>query len=182
MYWKILIAVFAFAAVFLLAYRHWRLFNGVPDHERFSKLGKKGKLELLIAIVKKRGGSGSGGIYDIRSPEKVPGLIRLLERGLGLDIAGDIEVRKAAAYALGEIGDRSAVPILIRALQEEKYNEVYYYNGRKGGEKVNRKVNIMAAKALGKIGDNTALPMLEASKTIYELREVTAEAIDKIKI
>jgi hypothetical protein len=60
----------------------------------------------------------------------------------------DVNIRFSAARTLGEIGDKSAVAPLIKALREDEDNDVRKF----------------AAEALGKIGDTRAIePLKEAS-------------------
>jgi HEAT repeat protein len=71
-------------------------------------------------------------------------------------------VRATAAKVLGEIGDKTAVPALIKALKDE-----------------NPDVRTAAAEALGKIGDKRAVPhLIKALKDKYfYVRTAAAKAI-----
>ena len=76
------------------------------------------------------------------------------------------EVRRLAVYALGEVGDASAVPALLEALKDS-----------------NEEVRRGAADALGEIGDASAAPaLLEALKDSYdeEMLKHAAGALGKI--
>ncbi len=75
-------------------------------------------------------------------------------------------VRKAAAEALGAIGDARAVEPLIAALKDEEWD-----------------VRAAAAKALGAIGDARAVePLIAALKDAeWRVRLAAAEALGKIK-
>ena len=76
------------------------------------------------------------------------------------------DVRQAAAYVLGEIGDARAVEPLIAAPKDEK--EWY--------------VREAAAEALGKIGAPAVEPLIAALKDEYRnVREAAAEALGEIK-
>lgn len=70
-----------------------------------------------------------------------PGVAELLIEQLGSE---DLEIRKAAAFALGRIGDARAVPALVEALEEDE------------------EIVIAAADALAKIGDPRAFESLLA--------------------
>lgn len=71
-----------------------------------------------------------------KNPDIVPDLAKALKNR-------PLEVRAAAARALGEIRHRSAVPALISALKDQDYM-----------------VSSAAADALGEIGDPAAVPAL----------------------
>ena len=88
----------------------------------------------------------------------VPALIKALKDS-------DKDVRKAAAEALGKIGDKSAVPALIKALKDGYWQ-----------------VRTAAAAALGKIGDKSAVPaLIEALKDKdSDVRTAAAEALGTI--
>jgi len=75
------------------------------------------------------------------------------------------DVRKAAARALGRIGDRQAVPPLIQALGDEDED-----------------VRSAAAKALGRIGDPRAVPVLiqALGDGDEDVRKAAAEALGGI--
>jgi len=74
----------------------------------------------------------------------------------------DKEVRWAAAWALGRIGEPAVEP-LIEALKKDK------------------EVRKAAAWALGEIGDARAVePLIEALKKDKEVREAAAEALNSI--
>ena len=68
----------------------------------------------------------------------------------------DWKIRVAGAEALGELGDKAAVPALIKLLKDEYYKE----DGGGYEWKTIYPVRMMAAKALGKIADASAVPAL----------------------
>ena len=106
-------------------------------------------------------------------------------------------VRAGAALILGDIGDSTAIPALIKALKDENWRV------REAAVKALGKiknpfalpsllealkdedwlVRWNAAKALGKIGNSSAIPaLLEALKDEYwEVREAAVKALGKIK-
>lgn len=95
---------------------------------------------------------------------KAKGDIKGLIKALGYE--KDSEVRKAAAQALGEIGDTRAVEPLIEALNKDNWGNLV----------------IDAAKALGELGDTRAVePLIAILKkgSQYE-RIAAAEALSKI--
>lgn len=65
-------------------------------------------------------------------------------------------VRSRAAWELGKIGDRSAVPALIEALQRDESEDVRW----------------SAAWALGELGDKAAIPALEEASEKDESEDV----------
>jgi len=77
----------------------------------------------------------------------------------------DRDVRRAAAEALGDLGDPQAVPALIQALRDD-------------WEAVRR----AAAEALGKLGDPQAIPPLiqALGDYWYDVRFAAAEALGKL--
>ena len=74
-------------------------------------------------------------------------------------------VRRAAAEALGKLGDPQAIPALIKALGD------YWYDVRRA-----------AAEALGKLGDPQAIPALiqALGDDEFRVRRAAAEALVKI--
>ncbi len=104
-------------------------------------------------------------------------------------------VRRAAAEALGEIGDPQAVPALVQALRDEDEDvrrEAAWALGKIGASAVpalvqalqdeDRWVRRAAAEALGKIGDPQAVPALIQTlqdKNIW-VRRAAAEALGEI--
>ena len=102
-------------------------------------------------------GYGSS-IEELEAKKDVKGLIKALRNK-------DSGVRKAAAEALGKIGDQRAVEPLIEALRDEYW-----------------RVREAAAEALGKIGDQRAVePLIEALRDeVWLVRCAAAEALGKI--
>lgn len=74
-------------------------------------------------------------------------------------------VRSRAAWQLGRLGDRSAVPALIKALQDE-----------------NEDVRWSAAWALGELGDEAAIPALEAASEGDESDDVRSRAWEALRL
>jgi HEAT repeat protein len=97
-------------------------------------------------------------VEKMEKKRNVEGLIKALEHK-------DPNVRKAAAKALGRIGDKRAVEPLIKALSDSDWE-----------------VRAAAAKALGKLGDLRAVePLITALKDeTIAVRECAAEALGKI--
>lgn len=78
-------------------------------------------------------------VGDLKAKRNVKGLIKALE-------CEDRNIRRYAAGALGEVGDKSAIETLIQALKDEKWD-----------------VRWKAAEALGLIGDSRAVePLIES--------------------
>lgn len=77
--------------------------------------------------------------------------------------SGNTDVRRAAAYHLGLIGDPKSVDPLVVALKEDRDKSIRYN----------------AAMALGNIGDSRAIdPLVEAmNDSSYEVRQYAASAI-----
>ena len=93
--------------------------------------------------------------YDSGDESKFHDLVRIVG-----DYTYPYSTRKKAARALGEIGDKRAVPALVRALVSDA-------DGRDGLEKE-------AIIALGKIKDSSVVPALAAALTTKE--ELTIDA------
>jgi len=74
-------------------------------------------------------------------------------------------VRSRAAWQLGQLRDRSAVPALIEALQDE-----------------NEDVRWSAAWALGELGDEAAIPALEATSQNDESDDVRGRAWESLRL
>jgi len=74
-------------------------------------------------------------------------------------------VRSRAAWQLGHLGDRLAVPALIEALQDE-----------------NEDVRWSAAWALGKLGDEAAIPALEEASEGDESDDVRSRAWEALRL
>ncbi|MCX8067326.1 MAG: HEAT repeat domain-containing protein, partial [Anaerolineae bacterium] len=119
-------------------------------------------------------------------PRAVPGLLEALR---------DADVRRAAAEALGRIGDPRAVPGLLKALRDADA-EVRWAAaealGRVGAPAVPGLLEVLrdadagvrraAAEALGRIGDPQAIPgLLEALRDADpRVRRAAAEALGRI--
>ena len=103
-------------------------------------------------------GYGSS-IEELEAKKDVKGLIKALRNK-------DSGVRKAAAEALGKIGDQRAVEPLIEALRDEYW-----------------RVRIAVAYVLSKIGDQRAVePLIQALRDEYwDVREAAAKALEKIE-
>jgi hypothetical protein len=84
----------------------------------------------------------------------------------------DVNVRRVAAEALGEIGDARAVDPLIKALQIQRFTKWNYrYFGLRAA----------AAEALGEIGDARAVdPLIKALQDVREVQDVAAAALGRI--
>lgn len=109
-----------------------------------------------------------------RDKSAVPALLETLEEELKRPVEtwhsddGPPALRIFVIEALGEIGDRAAVPMLINALE---YNDGYY----SGTERT-------AARVLGLLGDESAIPALQkASLDRDRFRDDADEALKKIK-
>ena len=74
-------------------------------------------------------------------------------------------VRSRAAWQLGQLGDRAAVPALIEALQDESED-----------------VRWSAAWALGELGDEAAIPALEAASQNDESDDVRSRAWESLRL
>lgn len=84
-------------------------------------------------------------------------------RKLESNLAG---VRSHAAWQLGQLGDTSAVPDLIRLLQSDE----------------NEDVRLTAAWALGELGDAAAIPALQATSETDESGEVRSRAWETLGV
>lgn len=93
-------------------------------------------------------------LEELAPPEAVSTLIATFKA------ARSESVRMAAARALGEIGDSSALPVFIEFLQGSINS-----NGRTTGTQF----EAVVVEALGKIGDPSALPILESLYQKYRL-------------
>ena len=103
-------------------------------------LGQKRDPETKVLIAQTLG--------EMRDLSAVPGLLNLLRRRAWLD--ENSELLAAAALALGQIGSREALPVLIRTLHHRKLFQT----------QPNEQVRIAAAQALGQIGGENALKAL----------------------
>ena len=74
-------------------------------------------------------------------------------------------VRSRAVWQLGQLGDRSAVPALLEALQDE-----------------NEDVRWAAAWALGELGDKAAIPALTVASEKDESEDVRSRAWEALRI
>lgn len=75
-------------------------------------------------------------------------------------------VRSRAAWELGQMGDRSAIPALIEALQNDENEDVRW----------------SAAWALGKLGDKAAIPALEEASENDESEDVRNRAWESLRL
>ncbi|HBY81548.1 MAG TPA: hypothetical protein DEG47_32200, partial [Cyanobacteria bacterium UBA11148] len=102
-------------------------------------------------------------LTNIKSEATIATLIKLAKHH-------DFNMRWRVAEALGKIGSNTAIPILLKLVQDSDVKDTYHT------------VRKMAAKALGKIGSNTAIPsllkMLEDANS--GVRESVAEALGEI--
>lgn len=74
-------------------------------------------------------------------------------------------VRSRAVWQLGHLGDRSAAPALIEALQDE-----------------NEDVRWSAVWALGELGDEAAIPALEVASEEDESEDVRSRAGQALRL
>lgn len=100
---------------------------------------------------------GPPNVSKLKAKRDVKGLIKALE------YKKDVAVRKAAATALGEIGDVQAVRPLVGTLKD-----------------TDRDVCQVAAEALGKIGDAQAVEPLVAMLGNKSIRQVAAQALAQL--
>jgi HEAT repeat protein len=102
-------------------------------------------------------------LTNIKSEATIATLIKLAKHH-------DFNMRWRVAEALDKIGSNTAIPILLKLVQDSDVKDTYHT------------VRKMAAKALGKIGSNTAIPsllkMLEDANS--GVRESAAEALGEI--
>jgi len=103
-------------------------------------LGQKIDLETKLLIAQTLG--------EMRDLSAVPSLLNLLRKRAWLD--ENYDLLAAAALALGQIGSREAVPLLIRTLHRRKLFQT----------KPNEQVRIAAAQALGLIGGENEIKAL----------------------
>lgn len=77
------------------------------------------------------------------------------------DRSSDLAVRRAAAKALGQIGDKLAVPVLIEALNDNNLSLPNNFNamGQEGDESTWR-YDIAVVETLGILGDDRAVPII----------------------
>lgn len=75
-------------------------------------------------------------------------------------------VRSRAAWQLGRLGDRSAVPALIEALQTDENEDVRW----------------SAAWALGELGDEAAISALTAASEGDESEDVRSRAWEALRL
>ena len=109
---------------------------------------------------------------------------------------GNPDTKRYAAMALGELGDKSAVPALIEALKDETVDprvSVYQPLRKPGDTSVvptlfrkfkDAGLRCCAAEALGRIGDTSTLETLTYVAENDEdtrVRTIAKEAINKIK-
>jgi HEAT repeat protein len=97
-------------------------------------------------------------VLEMKSKGNVEGLLD------ALDYEKDANIRSSAAWALGEIGDSSAIDGLIEALKD------------------NKQVREIAAKSLGEIGDPHATEALieRLSDRHWEVRGTAAKSLGKL--
>ncbi|MDE2843413.1 MAG: HEAT repeat domain-containing protein [Chloroflexota bacterium] len=129
------------------------------------------------------------GIATFGSSEAVPAICRALEYG------GDRKFRRDAIEVLGELGDRSAVPFLIQAVNRwgdtAAIRVLLELGGRDAEDAVIRQVNDghdwrtsdLAASVLGEKGITSAMPalrqFLEISDSSYSI-QVAAMALNQL--
>jgi len=107
-------------------------------------LARVGDEQVVVPLTRSILRGHSNSVWALHGLSKKIGLdiVDTLIQALG---SSDQEVRSAAAHALGEIGDRRAIPSLINLLD---HDEAMY-------------VCAAAARALGEIGDRQAVPHIQ---------------------
>jgi len=166
----------------------WRVRQAAAD--ALGKIGDRQAVPALLETLKDWYGDVSRAaeaLGEIGVPA-VPALMEALKNW-------DWQVRWAAAWALGKIGDLQAVPALMEALKDEDKDvrqTAAEALGKIGVPAVpalmealkdeDWRVRQAAARALGEIGDPQALPaLIQALKDEY-VREAVEEALGKIGV
>jgi HEAT repeat protein len=112
-----------------------------------------------------------------RSRAAVQGLIAALETDK------EASVRAAAAIALGQIGDSSAVPVLVQTFSRRRAPGGFLNRITRQREE-NEFVRRSAIHALGQIGDSSALPdlieALTSERAEADVRREAAQALGQI--
>jgi hypothetical protein len=122
--------------------------------EKLGRLGSTRAVPALIDALKAGSRSAAtalGKLGDFRAT--MPLVQALDQRGL-LDVT-DFLMREHAADALGELGDRSAVPHLLEILRRDRPREDW-------------EDSEATARALGKLGDTQAIPTLVQALVSYD--------------
>lgn len=133
--------------------------------EALGKIGDERAIEPLVSCLKDNDG-------DVRW-KAIRSLGKMKEAAIEplIVIFGseDWRIRTRVAEALGDIGDKRAVNILINALVGKNKDSNRFVRGR-------------VAEALGKIGDGRAVePLIEARKDSYKYARIKAEeALERI--
>ena len=115
--------------------------GGVDSYEIMQSLVKTRKKDLLIPAILALG--------KIKCDLAIPCLIKLTKKGIF--IKNDIEVRKTAVTALGNLGFSEAIQHLLRVVKHKSF-----FGGRDSDE-----LRIVAISAIGKIGGEEAIQALE---------------------
>lgn len=91
-------------------------------------------------------GEAIGALVRLRTRQAAGPLQELL-----VDRKADMELRQRSAQALGRLGDASATPALVQAIQTEHYRDLHYFS----------------ILSLEKIGDRSALPAVNTVLHLY---------------